>query len=218
MADEKQENKKASKEQAKKAPDVSEQGSGVPNVKRQKSTWKGKEWYEIVSPKLFGEKVLTETPASDTEQLVGRMVTVNAATLTGNPSKYCFKMFFRVTEISGRRALCDFAGHECSRDFISRMVRRRSRRIDTRDTVTLSDGKRVVVKVIATTIRPTKTSIHSEISKKLSALVVGTVGKMDADTLVKDMLSGNLQNVIRKDASRVYPLREVEIHKTEILK
>lgn len=183
----------------------------------QRSTWKGKEWYELVAPKLFGEKVITETPASDVEQLVGRIVTVNAATLTGNPVKYYFKLRFRVTEVSGRRALCVFDGHECSRDFISRMVRRRSKRIDTRNVVDLKDGKKVVVKLIATTIRSTKTSIQSEVSKKLSEIVSSAVSKMDIDTLVKDMLSGNLQAAIRREASKVYPLREVEINKTEVV-
>ncbi|MBI4017458.1 MAG: hypothetical protein HY366_00765 [Candidatus Aenigmarchaeota archaeon] len=182
-----------------------------------KTIWKGKEWYELVAPKLFGERIITETPASDVVQLTGRTVVVNAATLTGNPSKYYYKIRFRVSNISGRRVLCEYDGHECSRDFVSRMIRRRSRRIDTRDVVTLQDGKRLVVKVIGTTIRTTKSTIESEVAKKVSASVAALAAQLTLEAFVTEMLAGNLQKKIQSDVSKIYPLREVEINKTDVL-
>ncbi|QQG39958.1 MAG: hypothetical protein HYS81_00925 [Candidatus Aenigmatarchaeota archaeon] len=210
MADEKQAQKQ-------KGPQTAESSAVQKQKAAAKATWKGKEWYELVAPKLFGERVIAETPASDIEQLKGRTVTVNASVLTGNPSKYYFKIFFRIADVSGRKAACEYIGHECSRDFISRMVRRRSKRIDTRDVVTLKDGKRVVVKVIATTIRPTKTSIVSEVAKRISASVAKTVSTMETDDLIKEMLAGSLQKSVRTEVSKVYPLRELEINKTEMV-
>lgn len=183
----------------------------------QKTTWKGKEWYELVAPKLFGEHVLAETPSSDVAQLKGRTVVVNAAALTGNPAKYYFKLRFRVASVSGRRALCEYAGHECSRDFISRMVRRRSKRIDTRDVVNTKDGRRLTVKVVAATAHSTKTSIQSEVKKKISAAVSSLASQTTLDDWIREMLSGDLQKALRSEASKVYPLRELEINKTEVM-
>ena len=37
---------------------------------------KGKEWYTLVAPKLFKEKVIGETPTGDSKSLIGRKIDV----------------------------------------------------------------------------------------------------------------------------------------------
>ena len=55
--------------------------------------WKGKKWYTISTPKLFGGKVIAEIPAGDPKTIVGRTLTAFLSDLTGDPSKYFYKQW-----------------------------------------------------------------------------------------------------------------------------
>ena len=58
-----------------------------------------KQWYEILSPKMFGEKVIGETPAVDSKQLVNRTVEVNLMNLINDYSKFYVKIHLQVEKV-----------------------------------------------------------------------------------------------------------------------
>lgn len=183
-----------------------------------KKGWKGKEWYEVVAPQMFDSQVLSETPASDVNQLMDRTLTVNASEISGNPAKYYYKLHFRVTDVEGNRAVTEFDGHTCARDSISRMVRRRADRIDTRDEITLDDGTEMVVKVVATTLRNTSTDVRTAIREEISETLQTITGGMSLDSFVEEMLSGSLQQLVQDRVSSVYPITGLEINKTQVVR
>ena len=49
---------------------------------------KGKDWYTIIAPKIFQEKVLGETPGDDVKKVINRSVEVPLVLLTNDMSKY----------------------------------------------------------------------------------------------------------------------------------
>ena len=61
---------------------------------------KGKEWYQIVTPKFLGEVVIGETPALDASNLPGRTIETSLTDITGDISRYYVKLFFKVSEIN----------------------------------------------------------------------------------------------------------------------
>ena len=180
-----------------------------------KEKWKGKDWYTVIAPKYFASKEIGQTPALDQNLVMGRVVDTSLLHLGGDPGKYYFKLFFKINEIEGSKALTRFHGHVCTRDFISRIVQNRTSRIDTNNIITLKDGK-MRVKTITITNRRVK----FELNKKIRAFIVEKtkdLEKMTIEEFIKNITSNKLQLKIKKEANKLYPIRFFEFRKTEVL-
>ena len=180
------------------------------------SKLKGKEWYKIIAPKFFGDFVIGETMAMDPNQIKGRIVETSLTDITGDPNKYYLKFFFRIDDIKDNKAITKFIGHDCTRDYLSRIVRSRTTRIDTNDIIDLVDSK-IRVKTVAISNRAVSKNVESEIRKNISEDVIKELTKLKTDEFLRGLIDGNLQSKIRKSLSKVYPLRHFEFRKTEVL-
>jgi len=179
-------------------------------------TMKGKEWFKIYSPKYLGEALLGETPALESDQVLGRIIDMSLTDLTGNPLRYYMKLFFKINKIEGKNARTIFIGHECTRDFISRVVQLRTNRIDTNQIFDLEDSK-VRIKTIAVTNRHVTASVSSEIRKKINIMLGNEISKLTLEKFVQTFTSGDLQQKIRAEISKIYPIRAFELNKTHVL-
>lgn len=186
-------------------------------MKRQikvKEKFKGKEWYRIHAPKFLGEGVLGDTPAIDADMIKGRVVESNLFELTNDASKFHMKLFFKVDSVNGSNAYTRFFGQECTRDFISRIVQKRTGVVETNDILELADG-RMRVKAIAICNRPTHSNIDTKIRKRISEML--SAEKPTIEKFVQDFVSGKIQNSIRNEITKIYPIRIFEIRKAEVL-
>ena len=50
--------------------------------------WKGKDWFVIFSPRMFGEKVIGETPATNPKTLIGRNIEVGISDLSDQQRRF----------------------------------------------------------------------------------------------------------------------------------
>lgn len=179
---------------------------------------KQKQWYTIIAPKIFPEKEIGKTFAAEAENLVGRRITVSAVDLTGNFNKYYVKFTFKISKINGERALTEFDGTEILRDYISRMILRRVRRIDTIQDLKTKDGITLRVKGLTVIGRRVKNSIQQQLSKKVKEMVASFVADSTLEDFVKKFLSDEMKNRILQEASKIYPVRHFEFRKIEVLK
>ena len=177
---------------------------------------KGKNWYSIVAPKFFNEKPLGDALAADSSLLIGRKVSASLMELTGDPSRYYMSMRFKISNIDGFMAQTVFDGHECTRDFAARIVQRRTQRIDTNDVLQLKDNK-IRVKAIAITNRRVTEIVGKAVRKKLQEMIAAAAEDRTTEEFVKKFISGELQNQIKTEVGKLYPLRIFEIRKTEVL-
>ncbi|MFH1229238.1 MAG: 40S ribosomal protein S3a/S1 [Candidatus Aenigmatarchaeota archaeon] len=180
------------------------------------SKLKGKEWYQIMVPKLFGDFVIGETMAIDPQLIKGRVVEVSLTDISGDPTRYYFKFFFKVDEIKENKALTKFVGHDCTRDYLARIVRTRTTRIDTNNTIDLLDGK-MVVKTVGISNGPISKNIARDLRRNISELVIKELSKMKIEDFLNEMVEGKLQSRIRKVLSKIYPLRHFEFRKTKVI-
>jgi len=181
------------------------------------SKLKGKEWYQIVATKFFGDFVIGETIAMESEQLKGRVIETSLTDITGDPNKYYLKFYFKIKDIKDNKAITAFVGHDCTRDFLARIVRRRKTRIDTNDIIKLTDNK-IRVKSIAISNRNVSKTIAMKIRKNIRDIITTELGKMKTEEFIREMIDGKLQQKIKKDISKIYPLRFFEFRKTEVLR
>jgi len=180
------------------------------------SKLKGKDWYQITAPKFFGDFVIGETIAFDPEQLMGRIVETSLTDITGDPDKYYLKFFFKIDSVSDKKALTKFVGHDCTKDYLARIVRKRKTRIDTNDIINLKDNK-IRVKSIAISNRRVSHPVEIKVRRIVREFIIKELEEMKTEEFIREIIDGKLQSRIRKDVSKVYPLRFFEFRKTEVL-
>jgi small subunit ribosomal protein S3Ae len=183
-----------------------------------KKKTKVKEAYTIISPKAFGEKEIGVTFASEPKQLIDRRVILSALELTDNMNKYYLKFLFRIKRVEGEKAFTEFDGSECLQDYISRMVVRRVKRVDIIQDIPTKDGVKLRVKSICILPRGAKESVKLSVSKKIKEMVEKEIGSKSLDDFVKDLISDGIKSKILKEARKIYPVRNFEFRKVEVLR
>jgi len=178
---------------------------------------KGKEWYFIVAPKLFKEKVIGEALITDPAEAIKRTMIVNFSSLDAHPSKYYIKIKFRADKVEDGKVKMKYAGHECQRDYISQMVRKRAMRIDNRVAAETKDGRKIIVKTIGITLRKSTTSVKAELRKNIGEIISKRIADMKFDDVVKSILFDEIQKTTRKKVSKIYPIVRFEVRKLEVL-
>jgi len=178
---------------------------------------KGKGWYNLISPKNFGSKDIGKTPAGDPSTLMGRKVEVSVINLLNDPSKYYFKFKLRIAKIEDTKALTEFDGLICLRDYISRMVRHGVTRLDTVQDLETEDKKKIRVKTLTLISKKSRKEIEILMRKFVKDTVKKNVESMKLDDFLAKILDDSLRREVKKDGGKIYPIRAFEIRKIERL-
>ena len=187
-------------------------------ARRQRDKWKSKRWYSIRAPRNpWSFKVIGETMAEEEEMLVGRHYEILQYELDGDFSKMNVKVKFRITEVIGSDALTEYIGHEILKDHIRRQVRRDRGKIDDTIDLVTKDGYYIRVKPMMISRNRIKASQKQEMRTQARDLII----KLGATTTWVDMqkatLDGTLETQIREAASKIQPVRDVMIRRTQLI-
>lgn len=185
-------------------------------VQKKLDKWKSKTWYNIETPDFIGRNNIGTTVAENPEQLVGRIIETTVGELTNDFSKHNTKLKFRINDINGETAETCFIGHEITTDYLRSIVKRQTSRIDTNLKVTTKDGYTVRVKPICFTVKRARTSQIEGIREVMVNTVKGKATELNFEQFVEEAIMGKLSATIYRNAKNIYPLRRVEIRKTEV--
>ncbi len=186
-------------------------------AKKLRDKWRAKVWYTIIAPPTFSSKEIGMTPADDPNKVMGRVAETTLYDLTGNFKKMHVKLYFKINRIQGTNAYTRFIGHDMTTDYIRRMIRRRRSRIDSIFNVQTSDGYRMRVKVLVVPDRRIKSSIKSQIRKAVQEHLTNKARSMVFSEYVKYLLSEESTKDLSKILKLIYPVRRIEIRKSEVL-
>ena len=175
-----------------------------------------KQWYDIIAPRLFDEKKIGETLSADPKRLIGRTISVSLADLTGDYSKFYIKLLFQIERID-EKAHAKFIGHECMHERVYRMVHRYMRRVDCIQDVVTRDNKVVRIKIVFILLKRVNTSIKNSARNGTEKLLGRIAKEKTFDDFVKMMITEELQNAIKKEISKIYPVGNIEVRKSELL-
>jgi len=184
---------------------------------RKADSRKAKQWYKVVSPDMFGRSPFGETIANDPERVVGRIVETTLGDLTNNFSKQNTKLKFRVDSVAGDSAYTKFVGHEMTTDYVRSLVKRRTSRIDAIVDVTTTDGYQVRIKPSCFTVKRARANQVKSIRELSKRVIIEKSKSLDLNQLIQDVVQGKMSLDIYKEAKMIYPLRRVEVRKTEIV-
>lgn len=186
--------------------------------KKVKDKWKTKQWYTVKAPKIFNEVPVAATLADEPEKLMGRISEATMQDITGDFSKVHVKLFFKINGVVGTDATSKFVGHELTTDYLRRLIRRKHSKIDAVYDVTTKDGYSMRVKPVAVTEKRTKTSQEAEIRRQMGTVVSEFGARLTLPEFTRDMINGELNSALFKVSRKVYPVKKVEIRRSEVRK
>jgi len=185
-----------------------------------KDKWRSKHWIKVRAPGLFQHVELGETVASEPEQVVGRTIEATLPELSGTPDagKAHVKLRFQIERLSGDGvAEARFIGHDLTSDFVRRLARRKRSKIDSSVTVTTKDGVRIVLKPVAVGEQRLQTRLRAQLRHRIVEILNEQAAQHPAPQFVGEMLQGELSKALSHGVKSLYPLKKIEIRRSEVL-
>ncbi|MCD6590747.1 MAG: hypothetical protein J7K72_02130 [Candidatus Aenigmarchaeota archaeon] len=180
--------------------------------------WKGKEWFDVISPPDFDGKPIGQTPATDPKSIIGRVVEVGVPELTGDNSKYYMKLKFQIYKLQGKSAFTHFKDFECVREYLLRMVRKRNQKVEVICDAMTKDGWVLRFKPWIILRRNTPAGIQNKIRNMVVNVLSETASKNTISDIIKKTLSTEIQLMLKKEGNKIYPVRFAEMARIKVLR
>ncbi|WP_407355870.1 30S ribosomal protein S3ae [Methanolobus sp. WCC5] len=185
-------------------------------VQRKLDKWKSKTWYNVETPEFISRTNIGVTPAETPEQLIGRIVETTVGEIANDFTKHNTKLRLEINDVNGDIANTRFLGHEITTDYLRSIVKRQTSRIDANLDVTTKDGYVIRVKPICFTVKRARTSQIKGIREVMNIIVKERAAELNFEQFIEEAIMGKLSANIYRNAKSIYPLRRVEIRKTEV--
>jgi len=186
-------------------------------ARKVKDRWKAKGWYDIQAPPSFDNVTVADTLADNPNNLINRVTEVSLQDLTNDFRRSHIKLFFKIHKIEEATAHTQFVGHTLTSDYLRRMIRRRRSKIDGVYDVSTRDGATIRVKPFATTDKRVQNSQRKVVREAMKKTITDQAKVCTLAELVKHILDGKTGSDIYKNCKKLYPVKRVEIFKTEVI-
>ncbi len=165
---------------------------------------------------MFGDVTAGDTVADDPAKLIGRRVEMTVGDLTGKLIKNSnLKLIFEISEVEHKNAHTRFIGHKVNGGYLRSLARKRSSKIESNVDVLTKDGEAIRVKSSCFTLKKASEAQIKQIRKIMAEEIKNRASSLELNKYIQEIILGKLSADIYKVAKKVYPVRRVEITKTE---
>ncbi len=165
---------------------------------------------------MFGDVKAGDTVADDPSKLIGRRVEMTVDDLTGKLIKNSnLKLLLEIYDVDHTNAYTRFTGHRIDGDYLRSLARRRSSKVDSNIEVVTKDGENIRVKSSCFTLKKASEAQVREIRKIMESVIRSRADSLEFNKYLQEIILGKLSSDIYKVAKKIYPVRRVEITKTE---
>lgn len=180
--------------------------------------WKNKNWYTILAPKMFENKEIAESVASEEGDVVNRIVSVSLMDVLGSGSQNAIftTMRFRVTDVKGTNANTKLVGYEIMPTYVRTFVRRSKSLLHVTVSVKNKEGETVLIKIIAVTGAKVSENTKKNLRNSLVEEVKKACEGVEYDTIMQDVVCGRLTSKLFTRLKTITPMKRVEVRKTEL--
>lgn len=185
-----------------------------------KDKWRSKIWFKVQAPGLFQHALLGETAANEPEQIIGRTLETTLEEVSGGSdvAKSHIKLRFQIERVGADNiAQSRFIGHELTSDYVRRLARRKRSKIDLSVPVTTRDAVAMILKPVAVGEQRLQTRLRAELRHKLRSLLEEEAKQRSAVEFVREILNGDLTKLLAHGVKSLYPLKKIEIRRSEVL-
>jgi small subunit ribosomal protein S3Ae len=182
-----------------------------------KDRWRAKNWYNIVAPPSFDNITIADTLTDNPDNLINRVTEVSLQDLTNDFRKSHITIHFKINKISESNAQTQFVGHSLTSDYLRRMIRRRRSKIEGVYDVSTKDGAVVRIKPFATTDKRIQNSQRRVVREAMKKTIYDLAKTATLSEFIKYILDGKIGSDIYKNCRKLYPVKRIEIFKTEVI-
>jgi len=185
-----------------------------------KDAWKMKKWYNIFAPEVFNSVKIGTTPATEEAHVLGRIIELNLADISGDfsdPKKQRQNLFFKIDSIKGTDAQTKLIKVEAVRDFERSLVRRGNSKIEAVVTAKTRDGVKIRAKVLGLSNKKPQATKEKLIRKIFTDALIASAQQDDFAKFVQEVLYGSVAAQMYKNANKIYPMRHVTISKCRLV-
>jgi small subunit ribosomal protein S3Ae len=186
-------------------------------ARRMKDKWKAKSWYNVLAPASFDHITIAETLADEPNKLINRVTEVSLQDLTNDFRKSHYKLFFKINRVEDTNAYSQYVGHTLTSDYLRRMVRRKRSKIDAVYDVITRDGAKVRIKPFTTTDHRIQNSQKKIIRETMKQTIIKQAKASTLSEFLKYIFDGKIGKDIYQSCKKLYPVKRVEIYKTQVL-
>ena len=179
-------------------------------------TWKTKIWYSLMAPKLFNEVEVAQIPAQDDEHLLNRVIVFPLKDITKDISHLYTNVKLRVENIVGKKAFAKFIGHSVAREHLHALGRRNRSLLYVVFPTKSADGVEFTVKVLIVTSGKASGNQRAALRKAVIEKLAARVAKEDFGPFIQATLYGKAGSELHGALKKLFPVRSVEIYKTEL--
>ena len=172
---------------------------------------KKKQWYNILAPKQFDNAVIGETLVYEPGAMLGKTLSHSLMNLTNDTKRQNINIHFKVVEIDGDKAKTSIVGYQIIPSTVKRFVRRNSEKMDLSFACDTADNVFLRIKPLVITKADVKGSTAAKLRNNIISFLVKTIKKMTYDELINDLIARKLQDSMRQNFSKMYPLKVCEI-------
>jgi len=197
---------------------MSQKAKRKKKAKIKKVSFKDKDWYEIITPKIFKFKPIGEILGLD-NTVLGRTVEALLFDFTDDFNDINLKLRFKVININPETKKCEtmFIGHQYTNDFVRSLVGRGSTKIQTIQNLTTKDGFIFRVTTICNTIKRARNSQQIIVRKIMRDILKEFAKSLNHEKFIIGMIYGEFQNQIARVAKSIYPLSSSTLIKSRLL-
>ncbi|MEM3791585.1 MAG: hypothetical protein QXL16_02555 [Candidatus Micrarchaeaceae archaeon] len=184
-------------------------------LQKSSDKWKSKIWYNLYSPKIFGEQVISEIPGGE-NNVVGRVIRLSLSWLTQKPEHSPMVIGLKVDEVSGNAAKTKvkFIGSIFS--YLHSFVRRNTTPIYTRDVSKDKEGSQFVLKLLIVANGKLAESKRKDIRKKISGYIEEVSKAKTKEEIIKDLIEGNFQRGGIEKIKNIAKISRLELKMMEL--
>ncbi|MBU4502393.1 MAG: hypothetical protein KKA79_07385 [Nanoarchaeota archaeon] len=173
----------------------------VKGSKKQKKTW-----FNIVTPKEFGNHVIGETLAVEPQKLVGKYVKIGLMALMNDPKKQNIKMKFKIKNVTEKTATTEVIRYEVVPGYIKRMVRKGRAKVEDSFITETKDKVRIRIKPVIITRSKTQRSVLAEIRRKAKEFIIERLKSQNFSEFLNDSITTKNQRDMKDALKKLYPI------------
>ena len=138
--------------------------------------------------------------------------------MTNDKTRGHLKLIFKINSLKEKQAFTEFSGLECSPEYIYRNIRAGLQKMEAIDWVDTKDNWKLQVTASIILNKKSAFNIQSQSRKFIIDFLKDSASKSTLDDFLKNIVIGAYQKKLKKDASKIYPVRFLEISKIEVVK
>lgn len=174
-----------------------------------------RKWYQVTGGELFNNVVIGETLADNVQSTLGKSIAVSLGHIYGDPRKQQYRITFKIIKLDGERPVAEIVSYSAHRSNLRRFVRKGVTKIEDSFVAAARDGVRFRVKPIFVSRSGFQRGVGSALIKRCREFVAQHLQQLDAKDFIQQVLHGKVQQGIKQELRKIYPLSVFDLRAVE---